>query len=157
MVQEKKLALSEEAKDELEKQTELLKQVLEDKEKEISDTKNQFRQANEEAIHEYHDSDTLLVGLGGFFSEGFDDAILYVKSSYIDLDISHVNIDAQTQTSVQLVHSESMDELFADDAFINGPHGDRGIAIESQTKTIEVSTRQPKGQVLEDDDALVQQ
>ena len=50
-----------------------------------------------------------------------------------------------------------MDELFADDAFVNGPHGDRGIAIESQTKTIEVSTRQPKDQVLEDDDALVQQ
>ena len=39
-VQEKKLALSEEARDELEKQTELLKQILEDKEKEISDTKN---------------------------------------------------------------------------------------------------------------------
>ena len=39
-VQEKKLALSEEARDELEKQTELLKWVLEDKEKEICDTKD---------------------------------------------------------------------------------------------------------------------
>ena len=39
-VQEKKLALLEEARDELEKQTELLKWVLEDKEKEICDTKD---------------------------------------------------------------------------------------------------------------------
>ena len=38
-VQENKLAISEEARGELEKQTELLKQVLEDKGKEISDTK----------------------------------------------------------------------------------------------------------------------
>ena len=35
MVQEKKLALSEEAWGELEKQTELLRQVLEDKEKKL--------------------------------------------------------------------------------------------------------------------------
>ena len=113
-VQEKKLALSEEARDELEKQTELLKQILEDKEKEISDTKNHLRQAKEEAIHEYHDSDALLAELKRSFAEGFDDALRQVKTSYPDLDVSHVTIDSQAQTLVQPVHSESTEKLFAD-------------------------------------------
>ena len=73
-IQEMKLALSEEAKGGLEKQTELLKQVLEDKEKETNDTKNQLRQAKEEAICEYRDFDALLAALGGSFAEGFDNA-----------------------------------------------------------------------------------
>ena len=158
-VQEKKLALSEEARDELEKQTELLKQVLEDKEKEIRDTKNQLRQAKEEAIREYRDSDAFLAEPGGSFAEGFDDTLRQVKTSYPDLDVSHVTIDSHAQTSVQPIHSESMDELFADDAFVDGLRGDEGTAIESQTKNIEDSTHQPEDQVLEerDDDALVQQ
>ena len=94
--------------------------------------------------------------LGGSFAEGFDDALCQVKSSYLDLDVSHVNIDAQAQTTVQPAHSKSTDGLFADNAFVDGPHGDRGTTIESQTKTVEVSTRQPEDQVLEDDDAPVQ-
>ena len=73
---------------------ELLKQVLEDKEKEINDTKKQLRQAKEEAIREYRDSDTLLSELEGSFAEGFDNALHQVKASYPDLDISHVTIDA---------------------------------------------------------------
>ena len=40
MVQEKKLALSKEERGELEKQTKLLRQVLEDKEKEIRNAKD---------------------------------------------------------------------------------------------------------------------
>ena len=130
-VQEKKLALSEEARDELEKQTELLKWVLEDKEKEICDTKDQLRQAKEEAIHEYRDSDALLAELEGSFAKGFDDALRQVKASYHDLEASHVNIDVQAQTSIQLVHSESRDELFANDAPIDGPYGDGRTAAES--------------------------
>ena len=113
-IQEKKLALSEEARDELEKQTELLKQMLEDTEKEISDTTNQLRQVKKEAIHEYRDSNALLAKLGGSFAEGFDDALCQVKTSYPDLDVSHVIIDSQAQTLIQPVHSESTDELFAD-------------------------------------------
>ena len=134
----------------------LLKQVLEDKEKEISDIKNQLCQAKEEAICEYLDSDALLAKLGGSFAEGFDDALCQVKSSYLDLDVSHVNIDAHAQTTVHPAHSKSTDGLFADNAFVDDPHGDGGTAIESQTKTVEVSTRQPEDQVLEDDDAPVQ-
>ena len=118
----------------MEKQTELLKQVLEDKEKEISDTKNQFRQAKEKAIREYRDSDTFLAELGGSFAEGFDDALSQVKSSYPDLDVSHVNIDAQAQTSVHLAHSKSTDRLFADDAFVDGPHGDGGLLLKAKSK-----------------------
>ena len=124
MVQEKKLALSEEARGELEKQTELLRQVLEDKEKEINDAKDKLHQAKDEAIQEYCDSDALLVELGGSFAEGFDNYLSQVKASYPDLDLSHVTIDAQAQTSIQLVHLESTDELFTDDAFGDDPRGD---------------------------------
>ena len=50
---------------------EMLRQVLEDKEKEISDAKDRLRQVKDEAIREYHDSNTLLAELGGSFAEGF--------------------------------------------------------------------------------------
>ena len=93
-----------------------MKWVLEDKEKEIRDTKDQLCQAKEEAICEYRDSKALLAELRGSFAEGFNDALRQVKASYPDLDVSHVNIDAQAQTSIQLVHSECTDKLFADDA-----------------------------------------
>ena len=140
MVQEKKLALSEEAHKELEKQTEPLRQVLEDKEKEILDTKDQLRQAKEEAIREYRDSDALLAELRGSFAEVFDNTLRQVKASYPDLDVSHVNIDVQAQTSVQPVHSESTDELFADDA--PNPPGNGGAAqVENQSKIADDNTR----------------
>ena len=43
VAQEKKLALAEQARDEFEKTTKQLKQVLQDKEKEIHDAKDQLR------------------------------------------------------------------------------------------------------------------
>ena len=72
---EKKLACSEQAREELEKQMELLRQVLKDKEKEIKDAKDQLHQTKEEVIREYHDSDALLTKLGTSFAEGFNDAL----------------------------------------------------------------------------------
>ena len=53
---EKMLACSEQVRGELEKQTELLRQDLEDKEKEIKDAKDQLLQAKEVAIRKYRDS-----------------------------------------------------------------------------------------------------
>ena len=53
--------MSVEVRGELEKQTELLKKALADKEKEIKDANDRLRHAKEEAIREYHDSDALLV------------------------------------------------------------------------------------------------
>ena len=94
MVQEKKLALSEEAQGKQERQTELLRKVLADKEKEINEAKDQLRQAKKEAIREYHDSDALLAELGGLFAEGFDDCLCQVKASHPNLDLSNINIDA---------------------------------------------------------------
>ena len=74
--------MSEEARGELEKQTELLKKALVEKDKEIKDANDRLRQAKEEAIHEYCDSDALLAELGGPFAEGFDDCLRQVKASY---------------------------------------------------------------------------
>ena len=132
---------------------EVLWQVLEDKEKEIQTTKNQLRQAKEEATREYRDSDAYLTELGGTYADGFDDCLRQVRASFLDLDLSHVTINAQAQTSVQPVHSESTDELFADDALVDNPHGDGETApIESQIKPVDDSTRQPDEVVEERDE-----
>ena len=146
VVQEKKLALSEEARGELERQTEQLRQVLADKEKEINEAKDRLRQAKEEAIREYHDSNALLAELGGSFAEGFDDCLRQVKASHPDLDLSNINIDALVQTSVQPVHFESTDELFADDV-----PGDGGEA------QVEDNTRHPDVQEENKQNTPVQQ
>ena len=76
---EKKLACSEQAREELEKQMELLRQVLKDKEKEIKDAKDQLHQTKEEVIREYRDSDAFLAELRTSFAESFDDALRQVK------------------------------------------------------------------------------
>ena len=144
VVQEKKLALSEQARDEFEKMTEQLKQVLQDKEKEIRDDKDQLRQVKEEAVREYRDSDALLAELGGTFAEGFNDALRQVKTSFPDLDLSYVNINTQGQTSIQPIHFESTNELFANDTLANDPHGDRGDVVDGQTNPDADQARHPE-------------
>lgn len=59
--------------EELEVHVEVLKEILKDKEREISGAKSQLRQAKEDAVREYRDSDALLKDLGGSFADGFDD------------------------------------------------------------------------------------
>ena len=90
----KEIALSKQVRGELEKQTEVLKQVLEDKEKEIKTVKDQLRRAKEDAIWEYHDSNALLAKLGGSFANSFNDCFRQFKASFPDLNLSHVSIDA---------------------------------------------------------------
>ena len=113
---------------------ELLKKVMADKEKEITKAMDQLRQVKEEAIHEYCDSNALLVELGGSFAEGFDDCLRQVKAFYPDLDLSNINIDTPAQTSVQPVHSESTDELFADD----GPDDEKAARVEDNTRHLDM-------------------
>ena len=79
----------------MEKQTEVLKQVLEDKEKEIKTIKDQLHQAKDKAVREYRDSDALLAKLDGSYVDSFDDYFHQVKTSFPDLDLSHVSIDAK--------------------------------------------------------------
>ena len=154
---EKKLACSEQARVELEKQMELLRKVLEDKEKEIANTKNQLRQAKEEAIREYRDSDTFLSELGESFAEGFDDALRQVKSSYPNLDMSHVSIETQAQSTAQPVLSESTEDLFVEDVDDAAVilQGDGDAAPGGQEKIVEEGTRHPEN-ANEDDTPTVQ-
>ena len=91
---EQKLKLVGQARDEFQKLTEELKKTLEDKEKEV-------RQTKEVAVLEYHDSDALLLELGVLYNDGFDDALRQVKALYLELDVSSVNINVPEQTSVQ--------------------------------------------------------
>ena len=50
----------------------MLKKILKDKEEEILEAKGQLRQAKEDAVREYRDSDAPLKELGGSFADGFD-------------------------------------------------------------------------------------
>ena len=146
VVKEKKLTLSDEARGELEKQTKLLQKVLADKDKEITEAKDRLHQAKEEAIREYHDSNALLAKLGGSFMEGFDNCLRQVKATYLDLDLSNINIDAPAQTSVQLVASKSTDGLFA-----------KYVPSDWETAQVEVNTHHPNMQEENEQNPLVQQ
>lgn len=126
VVQENKLALAEKLLNELEKQTEVLRKVLKDKEGEISKSKKQLCQSKEDAIKEYHDSDTFIKELGWSFADGFDDCFHQVKASFPDLDLSHISINAPTQTLTLLTDSKGTHELFADDSTPD-PQGDEEI------------------------------
>ena len=65
-----------------------MQKVLADKENEITKIEDRLRQAKEEVIHEYRNSNALLAKLGGSFAEGFDDCLRQVKASYPDLALS---------------------------------------------------------------------
>ena len=93
-VQIGKLDLNKQLLKESKEQVDALKKILKDKEVEISDAKSQLRQAKDVVIKEYRDSDNLLRDLGGSFADCFDDCISQVKASFLDLDLSHINIDA---------------------------------------------------------------
>ena len=92
--------------------------------KKIKDLKGHLRQAKEEVVHEYRDSDTLLSELGSSFLKGFDDALRQVRKALPGLDLSSVKIEEQVQVSVVPIALENTDELFARDATI----GDRESA-----------------------------
>lgn len=92
---EKKFDLMKTLLEEAEEQTEALKKVLKDNEDEISQSKKLLCRAKEDTIKEYRDSDALLAELGGFFADDFDDCLRQVKASFLDLDLSHITIDAK--------------------------------------------------------------
>ena len=107
--------MSEQLRGELEKQVKVLRNVFEDKKGEVRDAKDKLRQAKEDAIREYRDSNALIKELGISFAEGFDDCFCQIKASFPDLDLSHFIIDAEGQTPAYPVDSKGTDKLFADD------------------------------------------
>ena len=113
---EKKFDLSEQARKELEQRTEEAGKALEARDKEVKDLKEKLRQAKEDAVREYRDSEALLRELGGSFLQGFDDALRQLKKAYPDLDVSMINVNDQDQTFALLVASENTDDLFGEDA-----------------------------------------
>ena len=139
---EKKFDLLERVRKELEQGMEEGKKVLEDRDKEIQDLKDQLRQAKEVVIHEYRDSDALLSELGDTFLYGFNDALHQVKKVYPDLDVSNIKFEDQGQTFVMPVALENTEDLFAEDA----TQGDGELAqaqnAQGQVQPIVDDTRQ---------------
>ena len=93
----------------------MLKNFLQDKEDEITNSKKLLRRAKDDAIKEYCDFDALLFELEGSFADGFDDCLRQVKASFLDLDLSHISINTEGQTPARSVESEGTEDLFADD------------------------------------------
>ena len=113
---EKKFDLLEQARKYLEQRTEEAGKALEAKDKEVQDLKEKLRQAKEDAVREYLDTNALLRELGGSFLQGFDDALRQLKKAYPELDVSMININDQDQTSALPIASENTNDLFGDDA-----------------------------------------
>ena len=128
----------------MEKQVEVLRKVLEDKEREIKDAKDKLCQAKEDAIREYLDSNEVIKELGISFADGFNDCFCQVKASFLDLDLSHITINAEGQTLTHHVDFEGPDKLFADDTNLD-PQGDGEAAHTDQEKFVKDSTRQLEG------------
>ena len=74
-----------------------MKKVPEGKDKKIKGLKGQLRQAKEEAVREYRNSDALLLELGSSFLEGFNDALCQVREAHPDLDLSSLKLKIQPQ------------------------------------------------------------
>ena len=138
---EKKFDYSEKVRKKLEQETETKKKVLEDKEKEIQDLEEQLCRAKDEAICEYCDFDALLSELGGSFVEGFDDALRQVQKAYPDLDVSHIKINDQGQTSVMPVASESTEDLFGEDVTLGDEESAQAHAIQGQAQPVKGDAR----------------
>ena len=143
-VQVNKLDLTRKLLEESKAQVEVLKKILKHKEGEITEAKGLLRQAKEDAVQEYHDSNALLKELGGSFVNGFDNCFRQVKASFSDLNLSHISIDAQAQTPAQLVYFEGIGKLFADETNPN-PQADKGATYADQEKSVRDGTRQLEG------------
>ena len=81
---------------------------------------------------EYCDSNALLSELEVSYNDGFDDALRQVKTLYVELNVSSVNINVPEQTSVQPAQSEDTNELFGDDAPVNNALVD--LTVEGESK-----------------------
>ncbi|XP_050250466.1 uncharacterized protein LOC126697499 isoform X1 [Quercus robur] len=113
---EKKLELSEQARKELEEKTATSLTVIENKEAEIKQLKEDLRQAKVAAVEEYRCSESCLSELSDSFLQGFDDSLRQVKKAYPELDLTMVKLEDQAQTSALPVASENTEDLFGDGA-----------------------------------------
>ena len=81
--------------------------------------------------------------------DSFNDAVRQAKKAYHDLDFSQLNIDGQAQAIAQPITSESMEDLFADDAAL----GNGELApVESQAQPVKGNARQPENVVQENNE-----
>ncbi|XP_075671828.1 uncharacterized protein LOC142641308 [Castanea sativa] len=123
---EEKLKMSEQARENLEKKVELLRET-------VKANEDNIRQAKVDAVKEYRDSDSLLAELGSSFDDGLDDCLCQVKVTFPDLNLAHISIDAEAQTPARPVDSEGTDEIFGE-----GPRDDGVPKVDE--KDVRIST-----------------
>ncbi|XP_065624077.1 uncharacterized protein LOC136065190 [Quercus suber] len=128
VTQEKKLRMAETARDEAVQLVESLKRDLVDKDSEV-------RQAKEDAVREYRDSDALIAELSLIFNDGFDDALRQVRTLYPEIDLSTVAVTAPEPSTAQPVQSEDTDALFDKNVSVREAPIDQ-TAADSQAKDV---------------------
>lgn len=130
-VQIRKLDQTKKALEELERQTEVLKNVLKDKEGEISSLRKQVLQVKKDGKMEFRNSNAFIYELGGCFADGFNDYLHQVKASFSDQDLSSISIDLRQVQIHWSVDPEGTDELFAKNPTSN-TQGNREAAQEDE-------------------------
>ena len=156
---EKKFDLSEKERKDLKHRTEEMKKVLEGKDKKIKDLKGQLRQAKEEAVCEFRDSDALLSKLGSSFLEGFEDALCQVRKAHLGLDLSFIKLEEPVQASVVPVASKNTEDLFVEDANVGDGESAHAQNVQVQSvvdeahKPIVEEANQPENQQKDDNPA----
>lgn len=105
---EEKLKLSEKVRGELEKEVDAMKKALAKKNESPCHAKT-------DAIQEHWDSEVLLSELSTSFVDSFEDCLRQVKASFPDLNLSHINVDPEGQTTGTPVDSVWTDELFGEE------------------------------------------
>lgn len=137
VVQIKKLNLTKKALEELKGQVEVLKNVLKDKEGEISSLRKQVLQAKKDGKTEFYNSDSFLYELGGCFADGFNDCLRQVKASFPNLVLSQISIDARAQTPARSIDPEGTNELFEDDLTPDAQGDGEATLKDEQVKSVE--------------------
>lgn len=113
---EEKLCLSEQAREEQEKEINFLRET-------VKNNDDNTRRARVEAAQEYRDSEALLMELGTSFTDGFDDFLRQVRASFPDLGLDHININTGGQTPAHTVNFEGTAEIFGEVPDADGESG----------------------------------
>lgn len=111
----KKLDMMKKALEESESHAKALKEVLKDKEWEISSLRKQVHRAKEDGKTEFRNFDGFLDELSCCHANGFHECLHHVKSLFPDLEVSEASFGVMAQTPARSVEPKGTDELFEAD------------------------------------------
>ena len=115
----KKLSMTKKAVEELKILANKLRKVLQDKEGEISQLREQVCQAKENKTIEFRNSNDFLTKLSDCYDDKFQECLCQVKALYPNLDVSQVSLDNGAKTPARTVEHEGTNEILEADPIPN--------------------------------------